>query len=96
MHSPALPGTLPDMDDELLPPPAFHMSAQEDLCSDTVAGWLWYCDLHDTHGNANSRAEAKHVAHAHREFYAKAVELDEDEACDIVVWMRTDHERGGS
>ena len=43
--------------------------------------------LHDTHGNADSRAEAKHVAHAHREFYARAVELDEDEA----ALKRDDH-----
>ena len=82
------------MDDELLPQPELHLSGQEDLCSDTVAGWLWYCDLHDTHGNADSRAEAKHVAHAHRLFHAEAAGNDADESCDIVVWMRPDHERG--
>ena len=80
-------------EDELRPSPVLHMSVQEDLCSDTVAGWIWYCDVHDTHGNADSRAEAKHVAHAHRLFHAEATEDDDDEGCDIVVWMRAEHER---
>ena len=83
-------------EDEFLPEPVLHVSGQEDLCSDTVAGWIWYCDVHDTHGNADSRAEAKHVAHAHRQFHAEAAQAanaDDDEGCDIVVWMRTEHER---
>lgn len=85
-------------EDELLPEPVLHVSGQEDLCSDTVAGWIWYCDVHDAHGNADSRAEAKHVAHAHRQFHAEAAnaaqeDQDDDEGCDIVVWMRTEHER---
>jgi hypothetical protein len=85
-----------DMDEDALRPPlVLHVSAQEDFCSDTVAGWLWYCDVHDAHGNADSRAEAKHVAHAHRLFHAEAADDDDDEGCDIVVWMRTEHERRG-
>jgi hypothetical protein len=60
------------------------------VCSSTVAGWLWYCDIHDTHGNADSEEEAEVYADAHREHFA---DQQDDEPCDVVVWLRTPHER---
>lgn len=34
----------------------------------TKAGWFWFCDEHDTHGNADSVEEAGFIADAHSEF----------------------------
>ena len=48
-------------------------------CKSTVAGFLWYCDTCGTHGNADSRDEARHVSEAHAEY------VDPDE-CDLYVW----------
>jgi hypothetical protein len=49
-------------------------------CRDTVGGWLWYCDEHDTHGNADSYEEAEVVSAAHSEV------VDPDEPCEIRIW----------
>jgi hypothetical protein len=38
------------------------------VCPDTINGWLWYCDECDTHGNADSEAEAEHMGNAHVEW----------------------------
>jgi hypothetical protein len=55
----------------------------------TVAGWIWYCDVHDSHGNADSEEEAKHMAMAHEEFWILQevdVECVEDGSpCDLMV-----------
>ena len=48
----------------------------------TLAGWIWYCDVHDTHGNADHEAEAFFMANAHEDFYA---EDDDFEGCDLMV-----------
>jgi hypothetical protein len=56
-------------------------------CESTIAGWVWYCDEHMTHGNADSAGEAEHIANAHSNWYADASyqaylleeEPDEDE-----------------
>jgi hypothetical protein len=73
------------------PPSPLDMTSMEGTCPQTVAGWLWYCDEHDTHGNADSEDEAEHVAAAHVEFIVDAGE----EPCDVLVWQRTPHERAG-
>jgi cation transport regulator ChaB len=52
------------------------------LC--TVAGWYWYCDACDTHGNADGEEEAWHVAWAHEE-YQNVRQMD-DECCDLHVF----------
>ena len=64
--------------------------ATEGVCSDTVNGWLWYCDEHDTHGNADSEGEARRIGFAHVDYF-----VDEHDAdpCEIIVWYRTEHER---
>lgn len=75
------------------PPRPLHVSASEGVCPDTINGWLWYCDEHDTHGNADSEDEARHMADAHVDY---SLELEEDEdpdPCEVIVWMRTEHER---
>jgi hypothetical protein len=69
----------------------------------TVNGWYWYCDVHDTHGNADSEAESWFVAAAHNEWhYVNENEPDpddpdydpdgepipHDEICDLVVIPR--------
>jgi hypothetical protein len=54
-------------------------------CQDTVNGWMWYCDQHDTHGNADSEDEAHAVAGAHEDFMAEAAD-DDESGCVIYVW----------
>jgi hypothetical protein len=49
----------------------------------TVGGWVWYCDEHDTHGNADTEDEAEYLADAHREFCADPYDL---EGCEVTVW----------
>jgi hypothetical protein len=55
----------------------------------TVAGWFWYCDVHDTHGNADSEAEAEYVATSHEEFWVlQEVDVDDVEdgsPCDLMI-----------
>lgn len=68
-------------------PSLVHVDAMASVCQGTLAGWLWYCDVHDAHGNADSQVEAQLVAQAHVDFYSA------DEPCDIVIWLRTPHER---
>lgn len=41
-------------------------------CESTMAGWIWYCDEHQTHGNADSSDEAEHMIDAHEEFFTYA------------------------
>ena len=67
-------------------------SAAENVCSDTTAGWLWYCDEHDTHGNADTEEEAQLLAGTHELFWEAQQDEDED-PCPILVWRRTPHER---
>jgi hypothetical protein len=38
-------------------------------CKSTVTGWLWWCDEHDTHGNADSEDEAAVMAGAHEDYF---------------------------
>jgi len=52
------------------------------LC--TVAGWYWYCDACDTHGNADGEEEAWYVGWAHEE-YQNVRQMD-DESCDLHVF----------
>lgn len=59
-------------------------------CPSTHNGWLWYCDVHDTHGTANSQNEAEHVAEAHRAHHESG---GFEHGCHIVIWLRTEHER---
>lgn len=49
----------------------------------TVAGWYWYCDVHDTHGNADSEGEADALAGAH-EAHKQLVDGEID-GCEVVV-----------
>jgi len=66
-------------------------SVMTHICLSTQAGWLWYCDIHDTHGNADSEDEAETYADAHpREYYA---DEQADEPCPVTVWLRTPPER---
>lgn len=70
-------------------PTPLHLAFMETVCPSTVTGWLWYCDEHDTHGNADSEAEAEAMAAAHVEF-----KTDEGwDPCDVVVWQRVPQER---
>ena len=72
-----------------------------DTCKSTKAGWIWYCDEHDTHGNADSADEAEWIADSHTSFYVMAMHnhaareaeetgeepyfVDEDEVCAIYI-----------
>ena len=46
----------------------FHMAAAS-ACASTSNGWVWYCDEHDTHGNADSQEEAEFMADFHQEYF---------------------------
>lgn len=59
-------------------------------CPTTLQGWMWYCDVHDTHGTANSQDEVEYVARAHREFHDQG---GFRHRCRVVTWLRTEHER---
>lgn len=52
-------------------------------CDSTINGWLWYCDVHDTHGNADSEDEAQFIAESH-EMHKVMVDGDKD-GCDLYV-----------
>lgn len=58
-------------------------------CASTVAGWVWYCDEHDTHGNADSKEEAEHVAAAHQNF-----SNDGDEGCPLRIYFVAYEDQG--
>lgn len=53
--------------------------------TDTVAGWLWYCDVCDTHGNGDSRQEVAYVSDAHVEFRDSISDAGGEH--DITIWM---------
>lgn len=46
------------------------------VCESTTGGWEWYCDAHDTHGNADSKEEAVFVAKSHAKFWKKYEDCD--------------------
>ena len=75
------------MDDELKPPSVLQTGITEGVCAETTSGWLWYCDVHDTHGNADSQDEAVVVSEAHRIYFLHLGD-QEDEPCAIEIWMR--------
>lgn len=52
-------------------------------CASTSQGFLWYCDLHDTHGNADSQPEAEYVAAAHALYFD--THEPSDDSCDIYI-----------
>jgi hypothetical protein len=75
------------------PPRALHVIASKNVCADTINGWLWYCDEHDTHGNADTEAEVRHMADAHIRYFLRLDGEDDDpDACEVIVWMRTKRE----
>ena len=70
------------------PPTPLFLSAAEGVCRDTVNGWLWYCDEHDTHGNADTEDEAGLVGDAHSDYWDEGLDR-----CRVIVWQRVSHER---
>jgi hypothetical protein len=57
-------------------------------CPVTTHGWVWYCDEHVTHGNADSEDEAEVVGAAHETYYGLngeecALYIVEVEAVDV-------------
>jgi len=54
--------------------------ALPNMCKSTVAGWLWYCDVHDTHGNATTAEEALAMTQAHIAFWSEDKSLP---VCDV-------------
>lgn len=66
------------MTDEPLVDLVFVLGARGS-CPTTIGGWIWYCDEHDTHGNADSEEEAEFMADAHVEYFRMAEGLDDDD-----------------
>lgn len=60
--------------------------AQKHVCPQTIGGWLWYCHEHDSHGNADSEAEAGLLAAAHAAYFA---DHGVGEICQLAVWARS-------
>ena len=52
-------------------------------CKGTARGFVWDGDLHDTHGNADSRQEAEYVAAAHANYFEEIDPLDDP--CDLYI-----------
>lgn len=51
----------------------------------TLNGWVWYCDGHDTHGNADTEDEARHMAAAHQDYIAGIEDDEDDDSGDIEI-----------
>jgi len=58
-------------------------------CESTIAGWVWFCDSCDTHGNANSSDEAEYLAKSHAKYYSWS-ENEFDEDGDTLSFMDMD------
>ena len=69
-------------------PSWLEMMASRIVCPETFQGWIYYCDEHDTHGNADSKHEAQHMASAHTAYF---LEHDEGQAdpCEVFIFART-------
>lgn len=65
----------------------YYNHAARNQCKQTVDGWLWYCDAHDTHGSADSKGEAEAVASAHERYKS---DVDRADECDIWIVEVTD------
>src|SRR4051794_29441125 len=76
--------------DEWFVPCPVDVASMGSVCPHTMHGWLWYCDVHDSHGNADTEDEAWFVATAHEEHRAM---LDDAAECELIVWLRTLEER---
>ena len=50
----------------------------------TTGGWVWYCDEHDTHGNADIEDEAVFMADMHVMFWDEHSVAPADD-CETVV-----------
>lgn len=77
-------------------PSPLHVGAMESICGDTIAGFLYYCDEQDAHGNADSQSEAEHMATTHQEYLREHRAMngdDEPEVCEVITWQPTSHER---
>jgi hypothetical protein len=61
-----MPKTLEELEEKMT---QFWDLVASSSCTSTIGGWVWYCDSHDTHGNADSREEATWVAKAHKRFH---------------------------
>jgi len=93
-----LPSHTQEMEEQLM------MKLISNAC--TMNGWYWYCDEHDTHGNADSKKEAMMIAKAHFKFHKKIAwdgyinDLEEDELFDPnyepeVCWIEYHHYKDG-
>jgi hypothetical protein len=63
--------------------------ARSHVCATAASRWLWHCDNHGTHGNADSQDEAEVYAEAHHEYFARQ---RAGAPCPVVVWLHTPHE----
>lgn len=58
------------MTDELSPIDQVIIGSGQADC--TNGGWFWYCDAHDTHGNADTEDEARAISAAHTAYKVSA------------------------
>jgi hypothetical protein len=63
----------------------------QNTCTSTVAGWIWYCDSCDTHGNADSSDEAEYMTGQHARYHSWLPhEEDEVEDEESINYMNYD------
>lgn len=60
-------------------------------CESTFLGWVWHCEPHGTHGNADSEDEAYQMRQAHVAFWDLNYESPE---CVVTFGHTTDDETG--
>jgi len=57
-------------------------------CTNTISGWIWYCDNCVTHGNANSSDEAEYMAEQHSRYFSwldsDTEKAEEEESIDYM------------
>jgi hypothetical protein len=82
-------------DGDVQEPNWLEIMASRSVCPETVQGWIYYCDEHETHGNADSENEGRHMAAAHVDYF---LEHDGETAdpCEVFVFARPPEANGSS
>jgi hypothetical protein len=75
-------------------PSWLEMMASRSVCP-AVQGWIYYCDEHETHGNADNEDEARHMVAAHTDYFLKH-DRDKADPCEVFVFARTNDANGTS
>jgi hypothetical protein len=78
-----MPTSEPPHDDTELMLDFVFTQIARDSCATTVNGWLWFCDSHVTHGNADTKDEAEFMGAMHEEY----MRMRKDYECDGAIYV---------